>query len=218
MIYAAAWDAGADESRLAAWPRNLGRTPLVERWGWTGDPRKNIPVEIYTNCDSVELFLNGKSLGEKPIADRLVPALLWSVPNEAGTVEVVGKQAGAVAARFQLKTIGPPERIELTADLKTLQNAGRQVSTIEVRAVDRDGNRVPNATPTVAFEVIGAGRLIAASNADLADGSSAVASQTKLYQGRAVAVVRSTAATGKLTLRATSPGLPPAELVLTVQP
>src|ERR1019366_2285572 len=207
MVDAAAWGAGSDESRMAQWPGNLGRTPVVERWGWTLDPRKNIPVEIYTNCDSVELLLNGRSLGEKPIADRLLPALLWAVPNQAGTVEVVGKKAGAIAARFQLKTVGQPERIELSADLKTLLNAGRQVSTIEVHVVDRDGNRVPNAAMTVAFEVVGAGRLIAAGNADLADSGSATASQTKLYQGRAVAVVRSGGASGKITVRATAPGL-----------
>ncbi len=218
MVYAAAWGAGSDESRMAQWPGNLGRTPVVERWGWTLDPRKNIPVEIYTNCDSVELLLNGRSLGEKPIADRLLPALLWAVPNQAGTVEVVGKKAGAIAARFQLKTVGQPERIELSPDLKSLQNAGRQVSTIEVHVLDRDGNRVPNAAQTVAFEVVGAGRLIAAGNADLTDGSPATASEAKLYQGRAVAVVRSAAGSGKITVRATAPGLTAGEVVLTVQP
>lgn len=218
MVHAAAWGAGSDESRMAEWPRNLGRTPLVERWGWTADPRKNIPVEIYTNCDSVELLLNGRSLGEKPIADRLLPALLWAVPNETGTVEVVGKKAGAVAARFQLKTVGQPERIELSPDLKTLRNAGRQVSTIEVHVVDRDGNRIPDAAQTVAFEVFGAGRLVAAGNADLTDGSPATASQAKLYQGRAVAVVRSAAASGNITVRATAPGLTAAEVILTVAP
>ena len=171
MVYAAAWGAGSDESRMAAWPRNLGRTKLVERWGWTGDPRKNIPVEIYTNCDSVELLLNGRSLGEKRIADHLLPALLWAVPNEAGTVEVRGKKAGAVAARFELKSIGQAERLELSPDLKTLTNGGRQVSTIAVQVMDRNGNRVPDAAPAVTFEVTGAGRLIAVGNADLMDGA-----------------------------------------------
>jgi beta-galactosidase len=194
----------------------LGRNPLVGRWGWTGDPRKNIPVEIYTNCDSVELSLNGRSLGEKPIADRLLPALLWAVPNESGTLEVVGKKAGVIAARFQLKTIGQPERLELSPDLKTLKDDGRQVSTIEVHAVDRDGNRVPDAAGTVAFEVLGAGRLIASGNADLADESPVTAGHAKLHQGRAVAVVRSAGAPGKLTVRATAPGLTAAEVVLTV--
>jgi beta-galactosidase len=218
MVHAAAWGAGPDEARVAGWPKNLGRNPLVERWGWTNDPRKNIPVEIYTNCDSVELLLNGRSLGEKPIADRLLPALLWAVPNEAGTLEVVGKKAGVVAARFQLKTIGQPERLELSPDLKTLKNDGRQVSTIEVHVVDRNGNRVPDAAPTVGLEVQGAGRLVAAGSADLTDGSPATASQAKLYQGRAVAVVRSAAGSGKITVRATAPGLTTGEVVLAAQP
>jgi hypothetical protein len=221
MVYAAAWGAGsaeADAARMTAWPKNLGRTPLVERWGWTADPRKNIPVEIYTNCDSVELLLNGRSLGEKPIADRLLPALLWAVPNEAGTLEVVGKNAGAAAAHFQLKTIGPPERLELSPDLKSLQSDGRQVSTIEVRVVDRDGNRVQDAAQTVSFEVLGAGRLIASGNANLSDGSPVTGHQVKLYQGRAVAVVRSAAGSGNITVRATAPGLTTAEVVLTVVP
>ena len=117
--------------------------PAVERWGFANDPRKNIPVEIYSNCDSVELFLSGRSLGEKPIADPFLPAIVWLVPNEAGTVEAVGKRAGVAVARFRLKTIGEPEKIELTPDLKILKSAGRQVATIEVSVLDRNGNRVP---------------------------------------------------------------------------
>jgi hypothetical protein len=218
MIYAAAWGAGADESRMSQWPRNLGRNSLAERWGWTGDPRKNIPVEIYTNCDSVELLLNGKSLGEKPIADRLLPAMVWAVPNEAGTVEVVGKKAGAVAARFQLKTIGQPDRVELVPDLKALKNAGRQVSTIEVRVVDQNGNPIPDAAATVAFEVAGAGRLIGVGNADLSNLDPVTASQVKLYHGRAVAEVRSAAGAGQITVRATAPGLKAGEAVITSEP
>jgi beta-galactosidase len=140
------------------------------------------------------------------------------VPNEAGTLEAVGKKAGVVAARFQLKTIGQPERLELSPDLKTLKGDGRQVSTIEVRVVDGNGNRVPDAPGTVGFEVLGAGRLIASGNADLADGSPVTAGHAKLYQGRAVAVVRSAGASGKLTVRATAPGLTAAEVVLTVVP
>jgi hypothetical protein len=217
MVYAAAWGPGLDESRMADWPKNVGRMQAVERWGWTNDPRKNIPIEIYSNCDSVEVLLNGRSLGEKPIADRLLPALVWAVPNEAGGVEVLGKKAGAVVARFQLKTIGPPERIELIPDLKTLKNDGRQVSTIEVRVVDRDGNRIPDGAQAVTFEVAGAGRLVGVGNADLTDGTPATGDHTKLYEGRAVAVVRSGAGSGKITIRATAPGLTAGEAVLAVE-
>ncbi|MEO8372964.1 MAG: glycoside hydrolase family 2 TIM barrel-domain containing protein, partial [Candidatus Solibacter sp.] len=129
MVYAAAWNPGADEARMADWPRSLGRVQAAERWGFAGDARKNVPVEIYSNCESVELVLNGRSLGEKKMADPLSPAMVWAVPNEAGTLDVIGKRAGVASARFQLKTAGAAERLELTADLKVLKNAGRQVAT-----------------------------------------------------------------------------------------
>ena len=127
----------------------------VERWGFAGDTRKNVPVEIYSNCDSVELVLNGRSLGEKKIADPLAPALLWAVPNEAGTLEAIGKRAGVVSARFELKTAGAAERLDLTTDLKVLKDGGRQVATVEVSLLDGKGIRVPEGDPMVTFEVTG---------------------------------------------------------------
>jgi beta-galactosidase len=77
---------------------------------------------------------------------------------------------------------------------------------------------VPDAAAAVTFEVAGAGRLIAAGNADLTDPTPVTGRQTKLYRGRAVAVVRSAAGQGKIAIRATAPGLPPAEVVLAVEP
>jgi beta-galactosidase len=79
-------------------------------------------------------------------------------------------------------------------------------------------NRIPDAAQTVTLDVAGAGRLIAAGNADLTDGTPATGSQTKLYQGNAVAVVRSAAGSGKITIRATAPGLTAGEAVLVVEP
>jgi hypothetical protein len=218
MVYAGAAAPGATGPQAAGGGRGMGRPQPVERWGFPNDTRKTVPVEIISNCQSVEVFLNGRSLGEKPIADPLAPTLTWEVPNEPGTVEVAGKKGGSVAARFQLKAVGQPVRIELLPDLKTLKNAGRQVSTIEVSVLDRDGNRVPDAAGAVTFEVAGAGRLIAAGNADLTDPTPVNANQAKLYQGRAVAIVRSAAGQGSITVRATAPGLAPAEIVLVVEP
>jgi hypothetical protein len=214
MVYAGATAPGA----AAGGGRGMGRPQPVERWGFPNDTRKTVPVEIVSNCQSIEVFLNGRSLGEKAIADPLAPTLTFEVPNEPGTVEMAGKKGGVIAARFQLKTVGQPARIELVPDLKTLKNAGRQVSTIEVSVLDRDGNRVPDAAAAVTFEVAGAGRLIAAGNADLTDPTPVTGRQAKLYRGRAVAVVRSAAGQGQITVRATAPGLAPAEVVLAVEP
>lgn len=217
MVHAVAWDSGADESRMADWPAALGRVPAVERWGWTEDPRPNIPLEIYSNCDSVEVLLNGRSLGVRPIADPLLPALMWAVPNEGGTVEVLGRKGGAVAARLQLETVGSPARLELAPDLTALRRGGRQVSTLEVYVLDEDGNRIPDADLTVSLEVEGQGRLLALGSADLTDTTPATASAVKLYEGRAVAVVRSGAEPGRITVRATATGVAPAEVTILVE-
>jgi hypothetical protein len=217
MVYAMAWGPGAEESRMADWPRAMGRVPTVERWGWTADPRSNIPLEIYSNCDSVEVLLNGRSLGVKPITDPLFPALLWAVPNEGNTVEVLGRKAGTVAARFQLKTVGPPARLDLDPDLFTISSGGRQVSTIEVQVLDDNGNRVTDADLTVTVEVVGEGRLLAMAGADLTDTTPVTASQVKLYQGRAVAVVRSGPGPGRITVLATATGVAPAEVTIAVE-
>jgi beta-galactosidase len=214
MVHAAAWTTG-DETRIGD-QRVLGRTPAVERWGWENDPRKNIPVEIYSNCDTVEVLLNGRSLGEKPIADKLAPVIGWAVPNEAGVVEVVGRKAGAAAARFQLRSVGKAEKILLKPDLVTLKDEARQVSTIEITIADRDGRRVPEAADTITCEVTGAGKLVAVGNADLSDNSAPQGSSKKAYQGRAVAIVRSGTHAGKVTVKVSAPGLTPAEITLTV--
>jgi len=68
----------------------------------------------------------------------------------------------------------------------------------------------------VMFAVSGAGRLIAVGNADLRDETPVTGAEVKLYQGRAVAIVRSGAAAGKITLRAATPGLPRAEITIAV--
>lgn len=218
MVYAAAWAVSSDSS-LAQWPKNVGATPLVETWGTPGDVRKNIPVEVYTNCDSVELFLNGRSLGVQKLADRLVPSLLWSVPNEPGVVEAVGRIGGKAVARFQFKSVQRVERIALKLDRDVLLSEGREVATVVVQLVDADGDRVPAADQVITVDVTGAGRLLALGNADLADTSSGHTTRKKAFRGRLVAMIRSTG-TGpdSVTIHATAPGLAAAEIRVGIRP
>ena len=94
------------EPLLADWtPRDLG--PHTET------------VEVYTNAEEVELFLNGKSVG----TDKLHPdasAITFKVPFEPGTLKAVAKSHGRVVATEELKTAGKPARIVFTADKATM--------------------------------------------------------------------------------------------------
>ena len=204
MVYAAAVEKG-------------GKGDVVEHWNWAGDGRRNVPVDVYTNCQSAELFLNGRSLGEKTVADRNLPVLHWDVPNEPGVVRAVGKEGGAEAARFELATAGAPDHIDLLADKSSLQPSGSDLANIEVRVVDAQGRRVPAANQWIEFEVSGAGRLAAVDNADPLDISPVQAARRRVWQGQALAIVRSGLATGTITIRASAAGIKAAETAIQVR-
>jgi beta-galactosidase/beta-glucuronidase len=205
MVYAAAQEAGP------------GRAGLAEHWNWSGDARKTIPVEVYTNCAAAELFLNGRSLGEKPVADRLQPVLRWEVPNEPGVVRAIGKRDGTEAARFELATAGAPQHLELAPDKTTLQANGSDLAHVEIRVVDADGRRVYGADQMIEAALSGAGELAAMDSGDPRDVTPVQAGRRKAWQGRALAIVRAGASPGKVTIRASAPGVRAAEVTLAVK-
>jgi hypothetical protein len=205
MVYAAAQTAGP------------GRASVVEHWTWSADGRKTIPVEVYTNCDSAELVLNGRSLGEKAVADRLAPVLRWEVPNEAGVVRAIGKRGGKEVARFELATAGAPQRVELVADKTALQANGSDLANVEIRVVDAEGRRVYGADSTIEVQVSGAGELAAMDSGDPADISPVQANHRKAWQGRVLAIVRAGTAAGKITVRASAGGLKAGEATIAVK-
>ena len=177
------------------------RRRLAEHWNWSSDSRQAIPVDVYTNCASAELFLNGKSLGERQVADPLAPVLHWDVPNEAGMVRVIGRRDGKEVATFQMVTAGEPQRLELAAD----------GDDIEIRVVDGEGRRVYRADVMVEVRVDG-GDLVALDTGDVTDVTPVQAGRRKAYQGRALAIIR--AGRGRVTVHASAPGLKSGEVSL----
>jgi len=171
-------------------------------------------VEVYGNCPEVELFLNDKSLGSKPRnADD--SARVWQVAYEPGTLKAVGKDtAGQTVATHELRTAGKPARIVLTPDRTSISPAWDDVSTVEVAVVDDRGVLVPTATDLITFKITGPGVLTAVDSGSIASHDPFQASQRKAFQGRCVAMVKATAASGRITLTATADGLIEASVTL----
>ena len=207
MVYAAAREA------VPAGSRGGGR--LVEHWNWAEDSRKTIPVEVYTRCSSVELSLNGRSLGTKSPPSLLEPVLRWAVPNESGVVRAVGHWADkpGECAHFELATAGAPARLELAADPFDLA-AGPELISVEIRIVDAAGRSVWGAASPIAVAVTGPGELVALDNSDPRDVTSVQAGHRTAFQGRILALVRTGSEAGFVTVRASANGLPATELRL----
>jgi beta-galactosidase len=217
------------------------KTPMLHlspHWNWKGKEGQVIPVTCYTNCDTVELFLNGKSLGVKGYEfPRLgmggtygnLPAraktqrttsdlhLSWDVPYEAGTLKAVATKDGKIADTVEVSTTGEPAAISLSVDRSTLAADRRDVAHIVVEIRDEQGRAVPTAGNDIVFEVLGEGKLIGVDNGDPLSHEDYKASRRKAFNGLCLAIVQSTAVAGNIGITASSPALRSDSITLTAK-
>jgi len=193
--------------------------PLLDDW----TPKDLTPhtenVEVYTNAEEVELFLNGKSLGTQKQHPDASP-IVYQVPFEPGTLKAVARSGGTIVATNELKTAGKPARLVFTADAPAtpLTPDWNDVRYVTATLVDEAGTRIPDSTTVVKFAATGPASIIAVDNGNLTDHDPYQATQRKLYFGNAVALVRATGSAGKVTVTASAEGVPTASLTLTTAP
>ncbi len=179
---------------------------ILPHWTWPGKEGVEIPVVVYTNGDSAELIVNGKSLGVKQM-DPDVLELSWLVPYKAGSVTAVAYKDGREIARATHATAGKPATVKLTADRDEIRANRRDVVRVEVDILDSRGRFVPNASNALEFEVTGPYKLIGVENGDILDMSPNKAMKSKAFMGKALLVLQATGDPGTLRVKATSKGL-----------
>jgi beta-galactosidase len=207
------------------------KTPVLHlfpHWNWTGSEGRIIPVSCFTNCDTVELFLNGKSFGLKgyefprvgmegeydhyPARARVLQTttdlhLSWDVPYEPGTLKAVGTKDGRVIQTVEVSTTGPPAAVRLSADRTGIATAWGDLSHVTVEIIDGAGRVVPNADNDIVFEIRGPGLIAGLDNGNPASHESYRGSRRKAFSGMALALVQSNGQPGEIELRASSASL-----------
>jgi len=185
---------------------------IFPHWNWKGKEGIEIPIVAYSNCKSVELFLNGKSLGEKEMGDKM--DLVWLVPYEPGVLVAKGKREGRTVCEKEVVTAGSPAKIQMLAD-KSIITADRQnVVHVEVNIQDKENNFVPDASNRLYFKVKGEAEIIAVDNGDPFNEESYGSSTRKAFNGKCLVILKSTGRAGKITLHAESEGLEGEELTV----
>jgi beta-galactosidase len=208
---------------------------LFPHWNWKGREGSVIPVTCYTNCDTVELFVNGKSFGEKgyefprlgmegeygnePARARALRTtsdlhLSWDVPYEAGTLRAVGTKDGQVVTTVEVSTTGEPAALLLVPDRTSLTADRRDVAHLVVEVRDEQGRRVPIANNAITFAVEGEARLIGVDNGDPQSHEDYKGSVHAAFNGLCLALIQTTARAGAIRIMATSPGLHSASATL----
>ena len=205
---------------------------LLPHWNWenptlkanVADADGNIPVRAYSNAASVELYLNGETLGKKTFTKKQTSDgrtyqegananelyLEWKVAFETGTLEAVARdEAGNIVARDKITTAGEPAGVRLVKEENAIAADGKDLNYIYYEIVDSKGNVVPTANNLVRFQLHGQGQIVGVDNGEQAsrerykeqaDGSWI----RKAFNGKGVVIVKSTEQAGKFTLTAHS--------------
>jgi beta-galactosidase len=180
---------------------------ILPHWNWQGFEGKEIPVWCYSNCESVELFLNGKSLGEKKFSDTKDLHLVWRVPYAAGTLKAVAKNNGKIVFTDEVQTAGAPAKIVLTPDRTEINADGDDLSNIKIGIVDKEGRVCPNADNLVKFKIEGEGVIAGVGNGNPVSHEYFKASERTAFHGLCLAIVQSKREKGRIRLSAESEGL-----------
>lgn len=202
-----------------------GKTPWVTAWGWPDVwPNWNWPgregqvfkVEVYSACEKVELFLNGKSLGTKPATfdEKFIAA--FDVPYAPGSLRAVGYRGDQKAAECEIKTVGAPTQIRLTPDRNTLPAKRGDLSYVTVEIVDKDGCVHPGADQMITFALEGEGEIAAVGSSNPTSTERYRGNQRQTFRGRCLVVVKVNGKSGTLRLSAQADGLAGAETVIMV--
>ncbi|WP_066220917.1 glycoside hydrolase family 2 TIM barrel-domain containing protein [Formosa haliotis] len=203
------------------WNTDAETLHILPHWNWEGREGEITPVFVYTNYDSAELFVNGKSMGVQT-KNKSTPQnryrLMWmDVTYEPGTVKVVAfDKSGHAVAEKEIHTSGKPYEIVLTPDRKTIQADGKDLSYVEVSVVDKNGIPCPTATNQLQFKVKGKGGVYRAScNGDATSLEQFHLPTMKLFSGKLVVLVQATQNPGDIILEVKGKGLKTGKVELT---
>lgn len=185
-------------------------------------PNANAPTTnfwVNTNCDRVELFVNGRSVGMRErLADDY--SMEFPVDFRSGVVEARGVRNGREVG-FLMKTSGRVSRIVAVADRTALTADGRDATVVNFQAVDAEGNEVSDCCARIYFKVSGAGRILGVGNGnplDLEDDVCVEGTWTRrLFNGKCQAVVQSAREPGDFSLTWFSDAVPEEKLKIAVK-
>lgn len=184
-----------------SWPN------LIDHWNFPQYEGHIIEVQTITNCDSVGIWVNEKSMGKRRTSDYTNNTIVWHVPYKKGKIEAKGYNLGKEVAHFELKTAEEPFQIKLMADSEIIKADGQDLVHIAIQVLDKNGVVVPNSDRKISIEVSGAGRLIGLDNGDLRRKESFPGNTIETYFGNALATIQSNRSQGKIVLKVTSEGL-----------
>ncbi len=176
---------------------------------WTHPKMKlgtGIPVWVYSNCEEVELFHNGKSLGrQKPSKEWQKMQCQWLVPWQPGEIKAIGYNAGKAVSKQVIKSAGVPTEIALSIDGKPLNAKGTDIVQLRVKSQDAEGNFYPYGENRTYFHINGPAQIKCLGNGSPIDVERHCRVNNRLgFMGLTRAFIESTGEAGDISVIAAS--------------
>ncbi len=174
------------------WPK------MAHHWNFPECFGRLIRVETMTNCESVELLLNGDSLGTRDTAGNPNNTIPWTVPYVSGSLKAIGKNNGQVVSVDEIITATEPASISVTPDRTIIKADAQDISNLVIDLLDANGVLVPDSDRLVTIEIVGPGTVAGMDNGDLRCLEPYKTNQHSTQWGKCLVVVQSTRESGKI--------------------
>jgi len=206
---------GTSDRLAKSGPDNLWSHKRVEPlWNW--EEGKMISVNVFSNCEEVELFLNDRYLGRKKMTDFPNRTISWDLPFEKGTLKAVARNSGKPVADHELKTTGSTAKIFALCNEKSLKADNTDLAYIFVTLCDEAGNTVYSADNEVTCEIEGPVRLLGLEDSNPSNTENYKDNKQHAYHGKLLIYLQATDKTGVAGIKLTSPGLEGATIEMNI--
>ena len=191
-----------------SWWTNEDILHISPHWNWPDKIGKQIDVWVNSNADEVELFLNGKSLGQKTMERN--SHLQWNVIYEPGTLEAIAYKKGKKITS-KIETTEQASQVVIATDKTILRADGKDVTVINISISDEKGREVPTANNMITFTVSDNAKIIGVGNGDPSshepDKCKTNSWQRSAFNGKCQVIIQASKNSGEVKFEAKSDGL-----------
>ena len=197
---------------LKSWWTDEPTLHIFPHWNLQGHEGEEIELWAYSNCDEVELTVNGKRLGRQRMPKN--GHLKWKTVYQPGRVVATGYKNGKRILTETIETTKPAARVVVKADRQQIAADGQDMAVVNIEIQDQKGRLVPDACPLLTFRLEGDATIIGCGNGDPAylgsdhpDQQPCRAFSIPAFNGRAQVLIQSGKLPSTATLWCTADGL-----------
>jgi beta-galactosidase len=201
MVFIGTTDRLTDNGPVSLWAHK--RVDPV--WNWNAG--QLISVNVFTNCEEVELYLNSQSLGTKKMADFRNRTITWEVPYQSGVLKAVARTSGRELASYEIRTAGKQAVITAKCDVASLRGDRQDLAHISVTINDEAGNINYSAENEITCEVSGPVRILGIEDSNPRNIEDYKDNKQKAFHGKLLIYIQSLEKSGKAKVTLSSPGL-----------